>query len=381
MSVLALEVGSTGVTALAVGADGSVQARGRAAVPRHETRSGWVEQAPEEIWRAVLSSVGTVLQQVDAGGLGSIGITCRPGTVLLWDRETLGSPRPAIQARDRHPADAGPGVVLAWLAEHEPHTWALVESGRYAVGTAESYLVTRMTRGTWHVTDASTASRTGLLDLRGGDWSPERCFAIGVPIDALPELVPTWGEVATTDARSFLDLALPVTGLVADRSAALAGQSCFAPGDVVVTSGSEATVLGPSGSTLIEGLLSTVAWSLPSGELTYAHEALLRGDASPLDGSHAGLGAVAGEMRDALTAWPLDVAAPLHVDSSAADESCQVLAEMTGLPVERARVAETPALGAGLLAGLGAGVWGSFDELRAVRPRGRLFEPGVPGPA
>ena len=40
------------------------------------------------------------------------------------------------------------GTKLMWLAENEPHTWALVESGRYAIGTVDSYLIARMTRGT-----------------------------------------------------------------------------------------------------------------------------------------------------------------------------------------------------------------------------------------
>ena len=114
---------------------------------------------------------------------------------MLWDRETLGSPRRAIVWQDRRTADictrlrdAGhedriteltglrldpyfSATKLMWLAEHEPHTWALVESGRYAVGTVDSYLIARMTRGTWHVTDVSNACRTLLFDLSTGDWS------------------------------------------------------------------------------------------------------------------------------------------------------------------------------------------------------------------
>ena len=166
----------------------------------------------------------------------AVGITNQRETILLWDRETLGSPRRAIVWQDRRTADictrlkdAGheervaeltglrldpyfSGTKLMWLAEHEPHTWALVESGRYAVGTVDSYLIARMTRGTYHVTDVSNACRTLLFDLNTGDWSDELCELFGVPRDALPELVPNWGEVATTDPTSFLDLSLPIAG-------------------------------------------------------------------------------------------------------------------------------------------------------------------------
>ena len=61
-----------------------------------------------------------------------------------------------------------------------------------------------MTRGTWHVTDVSNACRTLLFDLAAGDWSDELCELFGVPRDALPDLVPNWGEIAThrPDSRS-----------------------------------------------------------------------------------------------------------------------------------------------------------------------------------
>ena len=71
---------------------------------------------------------------------------------------------------------------LTWLARNEPHTWAGVVSGRTAVGTVDSYLVARMTRGLHHVTDASNASRTLLFDLATGTWSAELCELFGVPV-------------------------------------------------------------------------------------------------------------------------------------------------------------------------------------------------------
>ncbi len=213
-----------------------IAARGYQEFAQHFPQPGWVEHAPEEIWQATLEATRDVLASYDASQLRAIGITNQRETVLLWDRETLGSPRRAIVWQDRRTAaicerlrDEGheervteltglrldpyfSGTKLTWLAEHEPHTWALVESGRYAVGTVDSYLVARMTRGTWHVTDVSNASRTLLLDLTTGEWSDELCALFGVPRDALPELVPNWGEIATTDPASFCGLELPIAG-------------------------------------------------------------------------------------------------------------------------------------------------------------------------
>ena len=84
-----------------------------------------------------------------------------------------------------------------------------MQDGSLAVGTVDSYLVARLSGGRRHVTDASNASRTLLLDLRTGEWSDELCELFGVPREALPEVVPSWGEVARTDPGAFLGLDVP----------------------------------------------------------------------------------------------------------------------------------------------------------------------------
>ena len=96
-----------------------------------------------------------------------------------------------------------------------------------------------------------------------------------MPRDALPELVPNWGELAVTDPKSFLDLELPISGIAGDQQSALFGQTCFDVGDSKCTYGTGSFILTNTGSTLERsdaGLLSTAAWRSPSGELTYALE-------------------------------------------------------------------------------------------------------------
>ncbi len=299
MSVLAIDAGTTGVTAIVVDPDGTIAAKGYQEFPQHFPQPGWVEHTPEEIWQATLEATRQVLKLVDASTLKAVGITNQRETIVLWDRETLGSPRRAIVWQDRRTAEicdrlkaAGheervteltglrldpyfSGTKLTWIRENEPHTWALVESGRYAIGTVDSYLITRMTRGTWHVTDVSNASRTLLFDLTTGDWSDELCELFGVPREALPELVPNWGEIGTTDAKSFCGLSLPIAGVAGDQQSALFGQTCFDAGDSKCTYGTGSFLLTNTGPTIQRsdaGLLTTAAWRSPAGETTYALE-------------------------------------------------------------------------------------------------------------
>jgi glycerol kinase len=463
MSVLAIDAGTTGVTAVVVEQDGTISAKGYQEFAQHFPKPGWVEHAPEEIWQATLEATRQVIKAYDASRLQAIGITNQRETILIWDRETLGSPRRAIVWQDRRTADLCTrlrdeghedrvreltglrldpyfsGTKLMWLAENEPHTWALVESGRYAIGTVDSYLIARMTRGTYHCTDVSNASRTLLFDLEAGDWSDELCSLFGVPLDALPELVPNWGEIATTDAKSFLDLSLPIAGLAGDQQSALFGQTCFDEGDSKCTYGTGSFILTNTGSTIQRsdaGLLSTAAWRSPSGELTYASEGSIfvtgaavqwLRDGLQIVGSAAeteaiartvadsegvvfvpaltGLGAphwdphargliigltrgttrahivratleaIAFEVRDVLDTMP--GLSALRVDGGAAanDMLCQIQADQVGVPVERPSMVETTALGAAFLAGLGTGVWGSTDDLRHTWTLDQRFEP------
>ncbi|MFC7497582.1 MULTISPECIES: FGGY family carbohydrate kinase [unclassified Nocardioides] len=461
-AVLAIDAGTTGVTALVVEHDGRIVARGYEEFAQHFPKPGWVEHSPEEIWQATLESCRSALKGYDAGRLRGIGITNQRETVMLWDRETLGSPRRAIVWQDRRTSDLCTrlqgdghedrvreltglrldpyfsGTKLMWLAEHEPHTWALVESGRYAIGTVDSYLIARMTRGTYHVTDVSNACRTLLFDLEAGDWSDELCELFGVPRDALPELVPNWGELATTDPATFLGLSLPIAGIAGDQQSALFGQTCFDEGDSKCTYGTGSFILTNTGSDVqrSDALLASAAWRSPEGAMTYCSEGSIfvtgaavqwLRDGLQLVGSAAeseavastvtdsggvvfvpaltGLGApywdpqarglivgitrgttrahlvratleaIAFEVRDVLDVMPALSALRVDGGASGNDLLCQLQADQLGVPVERPTVVETTGLGAAFLAGLGVGLWSSTDDLRDTWTLDRRFDP------
>jgi glycerol kinase len=298
MSVLAVDAGTTGVTALLVGADARVLARGYQEFPQHFPQPGWVEHTPEEFWQATLAACTTALAGAEDAPT-CVGITNQRETAVLWDRETLGAPRRAIVWQDRRTAaicrrlqDQGheerlrqltglrldpyfTGTKLTWVREEDPHTWAGVQAGRIAVGTVDSYLIARMTRGLLHVTDASNASRTLLYDIAAGAWSDELGEVLGVPLSALPEVVPSYGVIGRTDPSTFLGLDLPIAGIAGDQQAALFGQACYGVGDAKCTYGTGSFVLTNTGGLLVRserGLLTTVAWLTPDGQIVYALE-------------------------------------------------------------------------------------------------------------
>ncbi|MGB2969617.1 MAG: FGGY family carbohydrate kinase, partial [Candidatus Nanopelagicales bacterium] len=107
MTILAIDAGTTGVTALLVSADARVVARGYSEFPQHFPADGWVEHDPNEIWTATLSALDEVLKSeavTEHGAPTAVGITNQRETVVLWDRETLGAARMAIVWQDRRTA-------------------------------------------------------------------------------------------------------------------------------------------------------------------------------------------------------------------------------------------------------------------------------------
>lgn len=297
MTILAIDIGTTGVTALLVSPDASIVAKGYQEFTQYFPNEGWVEHEPSEIWDAVLASCGQVLAGDEQPT--AIGITNQRETLVLWDRETLGSPMKAIVWQDRRTAGICAqmkangkeemvaertglrldpyftGTKITWVKDNAPHVYAGIAAGRTAIGTVDSYLIARLTRGLHHVTDASNASRTLLYNLATGDWDDELCALFEVPRDALPEIVPSYGEIGMTDPDSFFGLSIPIAGIAGDQQAALFGQTCFSPGSSKCTYGTGSFVLVNTGEHLVHsqnGLLTTVAWQHPDGTREFALE-------------------------------------------------------------------------------------------------------------
>jgi glycerol kinase len=88
MSVLAIDAGTTGVTALVVGADGSVLGRGYAEFLQRFPRPGWVEHEPEDIWSATLTACRAAVSSSPQQPI-AVGITNQRETAVLWDRRSL----------------------------------------------------------------------------------------------------------------------------------------------------------------------------------------------------------------------------------------------------------------------------------------------------
>lgn len=98
--------------------------------------------------------------------------------------------------------------------------------------------------------------------------------------------------------------------------------------------------------------------------------------------ARAALEAIALSSAELVSAMNADLATPiteLRVDGGAARNNLlmQMQADFAGLPVVRPAETETTAFGAAYLAGIGAGVFASEDEVRSLWKADRTFEPSI----
>ncbi len=293
--ILVLDEGTTSTRAMLFTPQGECVGIVQKELEQHYPRAGWVEHDADEIWRYTLHCARTCVKK--AGGakaIIAIGITNQRETIVFWDKKTGKPLGPAIVWQDRRTAalceglkqrgyedmvQARTGLLLdpyfsgskiALALESWPQ---LREAGdNLAIGTIESWLVWKLTGGA-HLSDATNASRTALMDIHKGDWAPELLDLFGVPRSALPEITDCAGAFGQTLPEHFGG-PIPITGMAGDQQAASIGQACLAPGDTKATYGTGAFVLTNTGAEAKASehrLLSTIAWRL-NGETVYALE-------------------------------------------------------------------------------------------------------------
>jgi glycerol kinase len=286
-------------------------------------RPGWVEHNPVEIWERTSAVIQTVLNTSNARpeNLAALGLTNQRETTVVWNRRTGRPYANAIVWQDtrtdaiaaaldraesgnliRHksglpPATYFSGGKLRWLLENIDGLRADAERGEALFGTVDTWLLWNLTGGTEggvHATDVTNASRTMLMNLMTLDWDDELLDLFTVPRAMLPEIKPS----ATPEPYGYTKPSgpfggeLPITGMLGDQQAAMAGQVCFAPGEAKNTYGTGNFLLLNTGTEIVRsksGLLTTVCFKFGAEPATFA-----------LEGSIAVTGAAVQWLRDQL---------------------------------------------------------------------------------
>jgi glycerol kinase len=288
--VLALDQGTTSSRALLFDQEGTIRSLAQREFDQIFPQPGWVEHSPEQIASSQIAVAVEALGQAGArpSDVAAIGIANQRETTIVWNRDTGEPVHNAIVWQDRRTADFcerlrsegyGPliqqrtGLLIdsyfsaskiSWILDNVPGARSLAEGGKLAFGTVDSWLLSKLTEGRVHATDASNASRTMLFNIHTGAWDHELLDLFRVPRSMMPLVRSSsevYGEVTAVKGLEKI----PLAGIAGDQQAALFGQRCTRPGLTKNTYGTGCFMLqntGPRAVPSSNRLVTTVAWKI-----------------------------------------------------------------------------------------------------------------------
>jgi len=458
--VVALDLGTTGVRALVVHADGRVLSRAWQPLGVETPAPGRLEQNPDEMWDRSVEVMREALAAsgLGAADLGGLGVVNQRSTAIAWTSDTGDALAPALGWQDVRTAERVAELVsigipvntlasctkFEWLLANDSAVASALRGGRLRFGTPDTWLTEKLTGGAAFVTDPGNAACTGLIDPVGLEWSPGILELFGLEADCFARLVST-AEVVGETPTDLLGAPVPVSARAGDQQAACFAQSVHEPGQSKLTLGTAAMLdvhVGSEYRAAPRGSHGLPLWQLPGTECDYCVEGTvvtagavfdwlvslgLLSATSALDGIVAetkstggvffvpalqGLGTpfiddgargLFGGLTRGSDAHHLVRAAaegvvqrcvdvidslapggdPLRVDGGVGQSRTvlQLLADLSGREVLRARETETTALGAAFLASLPVGLLGSPAEVQSRVEDPDRFEPTLPSDA
>jgi xylulokinase len=248
-ALVGLDVGTTGVKALAISSSGDVLARAEEEYPLSTPRPGWAEQDPDDWWRAAEAALGALQVDETAGiglsgqmhGLVCLGEDGRPlRPAILWNDQRTAAECAEIEERvglERLISLTGNRALtgftapkLLWLRNNEPEVFERVAH----VLLPKDYVRLRLTGE--RATDVADASGTLLFDVAGRRWSEEVLAALDLPLGWLPR------ALESPEVSGETSGGVPVAAGAGDQAAGALGVGVTAPGPLSVVLGTSGVV-------------------------------------------------------------------------------------------------------------------------------------------
>tara|TARA_B100001564_G_scaffold286740_1_gene249889 strand:- start:414 stop:1886 length:1473 start_codon:yes stop_codon:yes gene_type:complete len=296
--ILALDAGTTSSRSILFNTKGKITAISQYEFTQYFPHKGWVEHDPIEIWNTQLKSIKEVINKskIKIEQIHSIGITNQRETTVIWDRKTGKPVYNAIVWQDRRTSDfclelekkgtkeifyKKTGLVLDSYFSGTKIKWILdqngikskANNGELAFGTIDSWLIWNLTKGKYHITDITNASRTLIYNIHDLNWDTELLNILEIPKSLLPKVVSCSELIGNTDS-GLLGKSIPISGIAGDQQASLFGQMCTNPGDIKNTYGTGCFCIMNTGSKPVSSknkMLTTIGYQL-NNKVTYALE-------------------------------------------------------------------------------------------------------------
>jgi glycerol kinase len=247
--ILVVDVGTSSVRAALVRGDATIAHEEQRPLLPASPAPGLVEFDAAEMAATVLDAAHAAVAVADGTGepVAAVGVANQRGSTVVWDRATGDPVGPGIGWQDLRTVGRclelrGEGLRFApnVSATKLEYLLDLVDPGRdrdLCFGTVDTWVAWTLSEGAVHVTDASNAAITGLLESDARAWSEDALDVLRVPARVLPRVVDSTGVVGKATA---LPGAPPIAGLVGDQQSSLLGQGGVHTGAAKVTFGTGA---------------------------------------------------------------------------------------------------------------------------------------------
>lgn len=311
--VLAVDQSTQGTKAILFDKDSNLLCRTDLSHKQIINEKGWVSHDLNEIYENTIQVIKNVVEKagIQKEEIACLGISNQRETSAAWSRET-GKPlakaivwqcsraeeiceriknNVVIDPSREQNASGGvaeiirlktgmhlspyfPAAKFAWMQENREAVKQAKAEGDLCLGTIDTYLIYRLTKGWVYATDYSNASRTQLFNIHELTWDKEICSWFGIDADKLPEVCDSNHKYGMTDLEGYLQTSIPICGVIGDSQGALFGQGCIKKGMVKATYGTGSSVMMNVGENSVQsdhGLVTSLAWGL-DGKINYVLE-------------------------------------------------------------------------------------------------------------
>ena len=225
MSLMGLDIGTTGTKAIVFDLEGSILSSGYEEYHLSSPQPGWLELDPEEVWQCVVKAVrkatAGAADPVQALGISCLGEAAVPvakdgailhKTIVGFDNRALpmcdkwlseNDPKEIMSITGMPPNQMYTAIKLMWLKANRPDVYSRI----WKFLCYEEYAMFRM--GLTPTTDYSVAGRTMAFDVRKKRWSEKVCDLAGVDVAMFAEAQPSGTVAGELGEKAAEQLGLP----------------------------------------------------------------------------------------------------------------------------------------------------------------------------
>ncbi len=300
MYIISIDQSTQGTKALLFDKNGTLMCRYDVPHKQIVNELGWVSHDPEEIFENVIKSARGVLAKANVSPeqVAAVGLSNQRETSIIWDKDSGLSLNNAVvwqcsrateicespeimNAADKIFNKTGmklspyfPAAKIAWLLQNTEGALEKAKNHKVGMGTVDSYLVYRLTKGETYATDYSNASRTQLFNIFDLKWDKDICGLFGIDDSDLPEVKDSNACFGYTDFEGLFSEPIPIHAVLGDSHGALFGQDCRNAGLAKATYGTGSSIMMNIGEKPIlshNGLVTSLAWGM-DGKVNYVLE-------------------------------------------------------------------------------------------------------------